>query len=107
MEFGDEGYGHDGASAGSENPTRRPGGPFVAQGGRQERSRPSAVSHPPAYRGVIAGWPQGWRERWGRRANELEDAGLSWRDAETHAFVEVWSQLRQERCEQETAGTRS
>ncbi len=54
------------------------------------------MSHPPVYRGVIAGWPQGWRERWGRRANELEDAGLSWRDAEARAFVEVWGLLRQE-----------
>ena len=53
--------------------------------------------HPPAYRGVVAGWPQGWRERWGRRANELEETGLSWRDAEAQAFVEVWNQVRQER----------
>ena len=26
--------------------------------------------------------------------NELEDTGLSWRDAEGRAFVEIWSQVR-------------
>jgi hypothetical protein len=37
-----------------------------------------------------------WRERWGQRANELEEAGLPWRDAETQAFVEVWNAFRHE-----------
>ena len=107
MEFGDEAYGGDGASAAPEDAARRSGGPFVAPAGRQERAGPPSISHPPAYRGVIAGWPRAWREQWGRRANELEDAGLSWRDAEARAFVEVWSRLRQEHREQETAGTRT
>ena len=49
---------------------------------------------PPAYRAVVAGWPEDWRERWGRRANALEEDGLSWRDAESQAFVEVWDQFR-------------
>ena len=57
---------------------------------------PPRVIHPPAYRGVVAGWPEDWRERWGRRANELEEAGLSWRDAEAQAFAEVWNQFRRE-----------
>lgn len=52
------------------------------------------VVHPPAYRNVVAGWSEDWRERWGRRANELEDSGLSWRDAEAQAFAEVWNLLR-------------
>ena len=52
------------------------------------------VFHPLAYRSVVADWPIAWREQWGRRANDLEEAGLSWRDAETQAFVEVWHQLR-------------
>ncbi len=56
---------------------------------------PTRVSHPPAYRAVVAGWPESWRERWGRRANDLEEAGLSWRDAEAQAFVETWNQVRQ------------
>ena len=68
---------------------------------RAERSSPTTgpqapppVFHPLAYRGVVAGWPLESRELWGRRANELEDAGLSWRDAETQAFVEIWRSLR-------------
>jgi hypothetical protein len=53
------------------------------------------VFHPLAYRGVVADWPLEWRERWGRRANQLEEDGLSWRDAETQAFIEVWALYRQ------------
>ncbi len=52
------------------------------------------VFHPLAYRSVVAGWPLEWRELWGRRANDLEETGLSWRDAETQAFVEVWHEYR-------------
>src|SRR5690242_6262047 len=52
--------------------------------------------HPPAYRGVLASWPEDWRERWGRRANELEETRLSRRDAEAQAFAEVWNQFRRE-----------
>ncbi len=57
-------------------------------------SSPPPIFHPLAYRGVVANWPVEWREQWGRRANDLEEGGLSWRDAETQAFVEVWNQLR-------------
>ena len=56
---------------------------------------PPRIVHPPAYRHVVAGWPEDWRERWGRRANELEESGLTWRDAEAQAFVEVWNLVRQ------------
>jgi hypothetical protein len=45
---------------------------------------------------VVADWPIEWREQWGRRANDLEETGLSWRDAETQAFVEVWYEQRRE-----------
>jgi hypothetical protein len=55
---------------------------------------PAPVFHPLAYRGVVAEWPVEWRERWGRRANALEEQGLSWRDAEAQAFVEIWSEVR-------------
>ena len=55
----------------------------------------SLVFHPLAYRGVVAEWPVEWRERWGKRANALEEQhGLSWRDAETQAFVETWNVFR-------------
>ena len=64
----------------------------MAQDRRIVRRRRSFIRL--AYRGVVANWPVEWRERWGRRANSLEEGGLSWRDAETQAFVEVWNQLR-------------
>jgi hypothetical protein len=57
-------------------------------------SSPPPIFHRLAYRGVVATWPIEWRERWGQRANALEDSGLSWRDAETQAFVEIWNELR-------------
>jgi len=57
---------------------------------------PAPVFHPLAYRAVVADWPTEWRERWGRRANELEEKGLLWRDAEALAFVEVWNERRQQ-----------
>ncbi|HEX3451236.1 MAG TPA: hypothetical protein VHS97_23485 [Isosphaeraceae bacterium] len=57
---------------------------------------PPPIFHPLAYRGVVAEWPVEWRERWGRRANALEESGLSWRDAEAQAFVEVWKEIRRE-----------
>jgi hypothetical protein len=56
---------------------------------------PAPVFHPLAYRSVVAEWPVEWRERWGRRANELEEKGLAWRDAEALAFVEIWKELRE------------
>jgi hypothetical protein len=53
------------------------------------------VEHPLAYRKVIANWSDEWRERWGHRANSLEDLGLSWRDAETQAFIEVLHEIKE------------
>ena len=60
----------------------------TASGGRRVDIKPLP------YRKVVADWPDDWRERWGRRANDLEDSGLSWRDAEGRAFVEIYSQIR-------------
>lgn len=57
---------------------------------------PAPVFHPLAYRTVVADWPIAWREQWGQRANELEETGLSWRDAETQAFVELWHRVQRE-----------
>jgi hypothetical protein len=37
----------------------------------------------------LARWPIPWRERWGLRANELQDAGHPWEAAERQAFAEV------------------
>lgn len=52
------------------------------------------VSGPPPCRMALARWPDEWRERWGLRANALEDAGLPWHEAEARAFVEVWNERR-------------
>ena len=75
---------------------RRPTKPSVVNQERSPGARPSTpVFHPLAYRSVVASWPLEWRELWGQRVNDLEETGLSWRDAETQAFVEVWHKLRQ------------
>ncbi len=100
IEFGDE------DEAGGDSPKddpparssgfRRPTKPSVVNQERSPGARPSTpVFHPLAYRSVVASWPLEWRELWGQRANDLEETGLSWRDAETQAFVEVWHKLRQ------------
>jgi hypothetical protein len=80
----------------SETTTSRSRIAVVAHPQHQAHPGPAQVFHPPAYRAVVAGWPEDWRERWGRRANELEEAGLSWRDAEAQAFVETWKLVRQD-----------
>jgi hypothetical protein len=38
---------------------------------------------------AVARWPVEWRERWGRRANELQDHGRPWDVAEWIAFRET------------------
>ncbi len=99
IEFGDED--EAGADQVKVEPPARSSGfrrPTKSSTVNPERA-PSArattpVFHPLAYRSVVASWPLQWRELWGQRANELEETGLSWRDAETQAFVEVWHKLR-------------
>jgi hypothetical protein len=68
----------------ASSPTHRDEGP----------RRAPPVFHPLAYRGVVASWTIEDREHWGRRANELEETGLAWRDAEAQAFVETWHRIR-------------
>jgi hypothetical protein len=46
------------------------------------------------YRTALANWPDEWRERWGHRANSLEEEGLSWQDAEVRAFAEIQGERR-------------
>jgi hypothetical protein len=41
------------------------------------------------WRSVVARWPIDRRQRWGDRANQLQDAGLDWREAERIAFDEL------------------
>ena len=48
------------------------------------------------YRTALANWPDEWRERWGHRANALEERGMSWQDAEAQAFFEIQEERRAE-----------
>ena len=48
------------------------------------------------YRAALANWPDEWRERWGHRANALEEQGLACREAEARAFFEVQEARRDE-----------
>lgn len=67
-----------------------PAGPPVC-----EPARPAGPDDggPPApdlgWRQAVAIWPVEWRARWGRRANELQDAGAAWAVAERCAFNEI------------------
>jgi hypothetical protein len=60
-----------------------------------EPSRPDGLPDwgpPPAdrwWRKTVARWPVEWRERWGRRANELQDCGEPRDAAEWIAFSEL------------------
>ena len=46
------------------------------------------------HRVALSRWPVEWRERWGYRANDLEETGMNWRDAEIQAFIDVWNERR-------------
>lgn len=48
------------------------------------------------YRTALANWPDEWRERWGHRANALEEQGLDWQEAEARAFFEIQEERRAE-----------
>ncbi len=47
------------------------------------------------WREPLARWPDEWRERWGRRANDLEAAGVDWVEAEKLAWNETLAAKRQ------------
>jgi hypothetical protein len=97
----DEDEGETGANPAEASSPPPPSDRSASSGQNSEQAlSPPPIFHPLAYRGVVANWPVEWRERWGLRANSLEEEGLSWRDAETQAFVEVWNQLRQRPAEQ-------
>lgn len=37
----------------------------------------------------LARWSPAWREHWGKKANDLEAAGVPWPESERRAFAEV------------------
>jgi len=47
----------------------------------------------------LAGWPIPRRQRWGERANALEDTGVHWAEAERLAFEEVLNEASTEGSE--------
>lgn len=47
------------------------------------------------WRELLARWPDAWRERWGQRANQLEEQGLDWIEAERQAMNETMALKRQ------------
>src|SRR5512144_989443 len=53
---------------------------------------PSALPEYP-WREELPRWPDDWRERWGRRANELDEAGVPHPDDERHAYAEVLAEI--------------
>jgi hypothetical protein len=46
------------------------------------------------WRAIVARWPLDRRQRWGDRANELQDAGFGWKEAESVAFEEITDDAR-------------
>jgi hypothetical protein len=82
----------------------RPDGPPAVEparpAGSTDRGPPPADRH---WRRIVALWPIDWRERWGRRANELEDCGDTWNMAEWVAFQEVSRDLAEARGRGEVA----
>lgn len=53
------------------------------------KPKPDAWNDALPWRQRLATWPEGWREQWGRRANELEDSGVTWIEAERQAANET------------------
>lgn len=47
------------------------------------------------WRELLAKWPDDWRERWGLRANQLEEQGADWIEAERQAMNETMILKRQ------------
>jgi hypothetical protein len=54
-----------------------------------DRTEPGPPPADRRWRAAVARWPVDWRERWGRRANEVESAGATWIEAEWSAYGEL------------------
>jgi hypothetical protein len=67
----------------TDPPASEPPGPPVGSVG------PGPPPADRSWRTAVARWPVEWRERWGRRANEVEFAGAAWIEAEWSAFGEL------------------
>lgn len=60
-----------------------------------DRDSPEAPNPDLRWRPKLAKWPLEWRERWGLRANALEEQGLDWIEAERQAMNETMVLKRQ------------
>jgi hypothetical protein len=58
--------------------------------GEAEAAEPERWPPRPA---ELASWPVEWRARWGRLANELQDAGIGWPEHERQAFHMVEAEM--------------
>lgn len=52
-------------------------------------SEPPPIRLRPPRLAELATWTTAWRERWGHRANQLQDEGVPWPDHEVQAFDEI------------------
>lgn len=50
---------------------------------------PEAPNDALGWRRRLEKWPDEWRERWGHLANQLEELGLHWVEAEKRAWNET------------------
>lgn len=67
---------------------------------------PEAPNPDLRWRPKLAKWPDEWRERWGHRANDLEDSGMSWIEAERQAMNETMVLKRQAETAPPAAATK-
>ncbi|WP_406699149.1 hypothetical protein V5E97_09745 [Singulisphaera sp. Ch08] len=72
----------------AKSPAERPTSSLDATNSESPQQNVPFHSWPPRPK-QLASWPLKKRERWGRRANQLEDEGLGWRTAEHKAYLEV------------------
>ena len=79
---------------------RRPAKTAGASRGQGRLQRRTASLRRSSTLWPIVAWsrtgPSSGANNGGGDANELEETGLSWRDAETQAFVELWHKLQHE-----------
>jgi hypothetical protein len=64
-------------------------GPFGEEERAAIREADGIGDRPAPWRDVLTDWPATWRERWGNMANEIQDEGASWHEAERRAFDEI------------------
>jgi DNA adenine methylase len=87
----------------------RAGPAEAAAAPRDDQARPARAAEPAPdpypWRRVLPRWPIPWRERWGRRANELAESGIRWPDDERQAFAEILAE--RERYPMPPAGAES